>query len=100
MRSKITTSKLAHEQLTAINPNATSADHALIDKRQMIFDRVYLEPREIALALAEHYPTQIKNFNLPAIEITAADLRNLAGLEKVMHQTPEANPAAVRFGRD
>jgi len=63
-----------------VNPNATDEDLAIVVQQMMVFDDVYLEPRQLAEAIRSAYPDQADRFNLPAESITIGDIRSLKQL--------------------
>jgi sec-independent protein translocase protein TatC len=46
----------AKEELFKINPNATESDVDLVEKQNMTFERVYVDPHDLAEAIAKEHP--------------------------------------------
>ena len=83
-----------HQEFLKIYPDATPEDVKRVLDRKMIFDRVWIDPQEVAGELAKNYPERIETLPLRSPQIKPVDLPNPAGLEKSLHQT---NPAATRI---
>ncbi len=84
----------AEQELRRVNPNATDEDLAIVVEQMMVFDDVYLEPRQLAEAIRSAYPDQADRFNLPAESITIHDLRSPKPL--AVELKSGENPAAQR----
>jgi sec-independent protein translocase protein TatC len=83
----------AEQELRQVNPNATDEDLALVVKRMMVFDDVYLEPHQLTEALRSAFPNGVGNFELPAEAIALSDVYSPVDLAK---QMKESTPAAQR----
>src|SRR5436189_1238397 len=84
----------AEQELRRVNPNATDEDLAIVVEQMMVFDDVYLEPRQLAEAIRSAYPDQADRFELPAESFTIHDLR--APKPLAVELKSGENPAAQR----
>jgi len=63
------------DELHKINPNPTPEDLALVTKREMVFERVYVDPRQLAEAIGKSQPDVVEQPR-PA-ESARSDLKEL-----------------------
>jgi sec-independent protein translocase protein TatC len=85
----------AEQELRRVNPNATDDDLALVVQRMMVFDDIYLEPRQLSAALREAFPDRVGNLDLPAEAIAVGDVSSPELLAERLKEHP--TPAVERI---